>query len=641
MTNPTNPVRPVNSRIEWVSPLILNIDPALAVLLPIDPELVERLARDMRDNGYREEEPIVVWQRPDGLFVVDGHTRLKASLKAYLGKVAIIVMKFPSFDEARRYTLRTQRDRRHTRKADILHALIHSTLNTWGGSRPNESKLSGDNLPPNPTTAATKLDTIADQLGVSLSSVCRMKAFLEEKVTDQEFQDVRDGKLPTHQLLKKHPQDFQNPSAPPAKAVRPRSARSQKYSRLIRSFDREDQEMIESMAKKESKDTIDIILNLARNHLVETVWKPLRKKKPNPLSDGMHKVNPIRRSDLERVTDHVDALSPQATKDAQENANGYAFVSQLLGLIERSTGYRSDGSPVFRKYSGLKNWLSQFGPIHRIRDGNGIHYDLKGYREWVLKSATDRFGREREKVAYKGILNPPDEVVFLFWWLSYHSPDLAFSTIGNSMDFIENQLRSTFGTIPIQLAFHVKTGRPHFEWTLPEYREDLRKAAPGAKSDSKTYSIRHIRSLLNHKIAPPLHPPRWNSILELNWTKALLLMVKKLIGKRHGHLPVPTDQDGLRFIDFMKQQQQASLKDRQLSRVPRTKRKAKKQLDEIVSRQEQIDQRKKLEAAATKQKEELMILQAESGRQRRLTAAAKKMSQITSQVARQTGRTIG
>jgi ParB-like chromosome segregation protein Spo0J len=93
--------------------------PAIRCLWGDRKPMVERLAADMRERGFDEAFPVVVW----GSRLVDGHTRVAAAKAAGLEDVYAVMHEFADEDAALRYAIHCQRDRRNLSEAEILRCV--------------------------------------------------------------------------------------------------------------------------------------------------------------------------------------------------------------------------------------------------------------------------------------------------------------------------------------------------------------------------------------------------------------------------------------------------------------------------------------------------------------------------------------
>ncbi|MDQ3654793.1 MAG: hypothetical protein M3457_06920, partial [Chloroflexota bacterium] len=98
------------------------------------------IAADMRQRGYDESDPIVVWDRDGELVVVDGHTRIEAAMDAGLAEIVIVEQGFDDELAALTYTLHKQRDRRNLTGEELVKVIAvvdASRRRARGGAQQN------------------------------------------------------------------------------------------------------------------------------------------------------------------------------------------------------------------------------------------------------------------------------------------------------------------------------------------------------------------------------------------------------------------------------------------------------------------------------------------------------------------------
>lgn len=143
-------------------------------LYSIDENLLQRITEDMKTNKFDASQPVHLWiTAGDGgtehFYLIDGYTRIKAAKLAGLSTVPYFEHHFESFDEAHRYALHLQIDRRNLEGADLLR---------------NIELLMGSeyvkNLPGNKNAA------IGEMLGVSEKTVERAN-FVKNNATEEQL----------------------------------------------------------------------------------------------------------------------------------------------------------------------------------------------------------------------------------------------------------------------------------------------------------------------------------------------------------------------------------------------------------------------------------------------------------------------
>ncbi len=114
--------------------------PPFSELFQIDPKVRGSIAADMRQRGYDESDPIVVWDRDGELVVVDGHTRIEAAMDAGLAEIVIVEQGFDDELAALTYTLHKQRDRRNLTGEELVKVIAvvdASRRRARGGAQQN------------------------------------------------------------------------------------------------------------------------------------------------------------------------------------------------------------------------------------------------------------------------------------------------------------------------------------------------------------------------------------------------------------------------------------------------------------------------------------------------------------------------
>ena len=115
-------------------------------LFPIREETLKAVVEHMRVHGFDPSYPIVYTFIDDKIAVVDGHTRLTAARMLDLDAVPVILKTFSSEEEALRYAIHNQRDRRNLTDADLLRCIeTVDRLKARGGDHTSrEAKASSE-----------------------------------------------------------------------------------------------------------------------------------------------------------------------------------------------------------------------------------------------------------------------------------------------------------------------------------------------------------------------------------------------------------------------------------------------------------------------------------------------------------------
>jgi ParB family chromosome partitioning protein len=85
----------------------IKTDPQLSGIFAINPETLASIVKSMRETGYDKSRPLVVWKGKNA--VVDGHTRLEATIEAGVAEVSVEEKEFISPEDAKLYACRRDR----------------------------------------------------------------------------------------------------------------------------------------------------------------------------------------------------------------------------------------------------------------------------------------------------------------------------------------------------------------------------------------------------------------------------------------------------------------------------------------------------------------------------------------------------
>ena len=101
-----------------------------------------------------------------------------------------------------RYIKKRQRDRRHTKNATIVHALLTHPLYSHGGKRLEESKVPDGMLNKVGEKGEVTLQTIADDLGVTRVRVARLKKRYFDELKRPQIIAFKEGKRTALDLIR-------------------------------------------------------------------------------------------------------------------------------------------------------------------------------------------------------------------------------------------------------------------------------------------------------------------------------------------------------------------------------------------------------------------------------------------------------
>lgn len=106
-----------SERIQIMDISTLKFDKEFKELFSQEPEKVDRIYRDIQINGFDKSQPLIITK--DGR-IIDGNSRYLAATKAGIQFIPVVVKQFNSKDEALKYELHLQLDRRNLSDAEIM-----------------------------------------------------------------------------------------------------------------------------------------------------------------------------------------------------------------------------------------------------------------------------------------------------------------------------------------------------------------------------------------------------------------------------------------------------------------------------------------------------------------------------------------
>lgn len=160
----------------------LIIRPPFSELFPINNETLDMITKSMMNTGFNTGFPVHVWDSPDGLVLIDGHTRVKAALTCNIEDVPIHTLQFNNEKQAVKYACMAQRDRRNLSREEMAKYLLAAVeyfdnRKKRGGDHKSEEAKSKTSLEVfDPICTAQEL---ADSVGVSKTQVERARVVLD------------------------------------------------------------------------------------------------------------------------------------------------------------------------------------------------------------------------------------------------------------------------------------------------------------------------------------------------------------------------------------------------------------------------------------------------------------------------------
>ncbi len=159
--------------------------PEFEKMLVMDESVVKSITESMRTEGFKPGHELHVWQHDRKYILIDGHTRRHCALKAGLTTVPCIIHHFESMEEAKKFAIREQIDRRNLSGEALLQAVANFNFEIGKGNTGDEKGKASE--------------IIGKQLGVSSKTVEKARVVLKEATEDQK-EAIRKEELSVNQV---------------------------------------------------------------------------------------------------------------------------------------------------------------------------------------------------------------------------------------------------------------------------------------------------------------------------------------------------------------------------------------------------------------------------------------------------------
>ena len=156
-------------------------------LLEINLDLEESISAAMAVEGFRPSQAIVLgtWPGLEEPVLIDGHTRVKAAIRAGVKKIYYSIERFDDIDGALEYAATAQAQRRTTDdwvRLQLLREL--DSLYDRGGDRRSEAAKSKGPVGPNETNYKNSAERTGSLVGWSARKVKRGRRIIREATPD-------------------------------------------------------------------------------------------------------------------------------------------------------------------------------------------------------------------------------------------------------------------------------------------------------------------------------------------------------------------------------------------------------------------------------------------------------------------------
>ena len=154
-------------------------------VFPINEQIKERIKKDMSENGFDENQPVVLanWQDQEEPVCIDGYTRLKVAEELSIDAIPTVIYSVGSEQDAFEIALKRQLNRRSMTDAEIFQCV--ETITSRYGNPPNGGPK-------------YEVQEIADKLGISKRKAERTLR-VADKATDEAKKQIKEGKRSIHE----------------------------------------------------------------------------------------------------------------------------------------------------------------------------------------------------------------------------------------------------------------------------------------------------------------------------------------------------------------------------------------------------------------------------------------------------------
>lgn len=168
----------------------INLHDDFKKMFKVDESTLTRITDSIKKNGFDITQPLHLWEFENQLYLLDGHTRLLASIAAGLAKVpGHIHTEIKTFDQAYAYALRLQVNRRNLSEGELL-----KVIEVLAGDIRATKDISGE-------SGGRLNDKIAEQVDISPRSVQKYRTVLKEASEDMKDK-IAKGELSVNKAYK-------------------------------------------------------------------------------------------------------------------------------------------------------------------------------------------------------------------------------------------------------------------------------------------------------------------------------------------------------------------------------------------------------------------------------------------------------
>ena len=163
----------------------IELIPEFEKLLAMDDSVVSAMTDSMKKEGFKPGHELHVWFHNGKYILIDGHTRRHCAIKAGLSSVPCIIHHFDTLEEAKKFAIHEQTDRRNLSGELLLQAVSNFNFEKGKGNSGDEKGKASE--------------IIGKQLGVSSKTVEKARVVLKE-ATEEQKEAIRKEELSVNQV---------------------------------------------------------------------------------------------------------------------------------------------------------------------------------------------------------------------------------------------------------------------------------------------------------------------------------------------------------------------------------------------------------------------------------------------------------
>lgn len=169
----------------------IELIPEFEKMLAMDESVVKAITDSMKTEGFKAGHELHVWNNNGRLILIDGHTRRHCAIKAGLTSVPCIIHHFKNQEEAQKFAIREQTNRRNLSGEALLQAVANFDFTKGKGFTKSKGNADGEK--------GKTSEIIGKQLGVSSKTVEKARVVLKEATKEQK-EAIRKDELSVNQV---------------------------------------------------------------------------------------------------------------------------------------------------------------------------------------------------------------------------------------------------------------------------------------------------------------------------------------------------------------------------------------------------------------------------------------------------------